>query len=258
VHDQEFVQQRQRGPVPLHQRRDVDQRLDQRRVKRVDVAQVLDVATSQQCGQDSGVVVDEAIEDRVQRRGVFAAQDSFFAHMAQLGVVQLELGETFLVVVEVLVDLLVGGQIGEELLDAALSGHERDDGNRPRTIGVVNDRVELVDGAPELARILLAQPKQELVDQQHQCAVAVRLQVLRDPLQAICPLDQQVTGSHLSASETEILGGEHLSVFRQSAGQLVELLLATEDSGPLHLLPEGVAVQLPFAPGLLDDPVDVV
>ena len=83
--------------------------------------------------------------------------------MAQLDIVQCRDLEALRVVIEVLVDLALVDEVGEELLEVALAGDEHEDRRGALAGVVVDDDVEVVDLLDELLARLLGQPQPDCV-----------------------------------------------------------------------------------------------
>ena len=74
VDDEQLVEQPQRRALALHQRRHVHQHLDERRVERIDVAQVVDVAAGEQRRQHLLVPLRQRADRRLHGGRVLRAQ----------------------------------------------------------------------------------------------------------------------------------------------------------------------------------------
>jgi hypothetical protein len=88
MQDEQFVQQAKGRSLPLHEARDVDEHLDQRWMKRVDVAEIFDVRTGHKRWQNLLVALREGVYRLFDGGRVSRTQDPPFDDVAQFHVLQ--------------------------------------------------------------------------------------------------------------------------------------------------------------------------
>ena len=257
--DQELVEQPQRRALALHQVGDVDQHLDQRRVEGVDVTQVVlaVLGVADQLGQKPPVSLDDTFDRLGYSLGLSAPENPLLADPAQLDVFELEQLEPAAVVVEVFVDMVLADHVGEEIADPALTSDEDGHGDGALAAAadaVVDEGVEMVDGADELVAGLLPEPQEQLVDEEDHAAEAHLLGVLGHSPQPLGPVGVDLGGA---AGEVEVFARQLLLPLGAPRGALLEVVPVASDLGLAHLAPEGLAVALGFTAGLVEHAFDV-